>query len=227
MSGRTCLLVTHATQLTLPFADYVVCLANGSVEFAGTRQAYFERIGELARSDIYEFSGDSDLAGQEELSQSAALPLASKGERANGHLSTKVPQLKSANLENMEQGEQSFSDYGSICSSLRPPAGSVSFHIYRFYLQAFTSKTLLIAILVVISLTEVAAVYTNWLLRLWTNALTVAVAAKRNDLSAYNEDGLKANHYLKAYIASACISLILYGARLCLSFTVGHVCMLK
>ena len=71
----------------------------------------------------------------------------------------------------------------------------------------------MLALATVIALTEVAAVYTNWFLRLWTQSFDRADShTSHNDSTFLSARGA---YYLKGYIIMACISLVLYGGRLC------------
>lgn len=82
----------------------------------------------------------------------------------------------------------------------------------------------MLALVAVIALTEITAVYTNWFLRLWTQSFN-KVEARASPVPKPGFGISDGPHYLKCYISFACLSLIFYGGRLRESSTPkGHHC---
>ncbi|KAJ3326932.1 hypothetical protein HDU76_012496 [Blyttiomyces sp. JEL0837] len=118
MTGRTRILVTHAANLVLPHADYVVAMKNGEIEGCGTLREVLDNpqldIGPMQREDIKD-----DIE--------TAVPTTSEGKAAS----------EKAKMEKDAKTLKGISKKGTkIVSDEERSRGSVKFSVYLTYFAA-------------------------------------------------------------------------------------------
>lgn len=215
----------------LPLADYFVEMSEGKVKYIGRPIA--------PASDPSEHVPGTDVSSinkvQNFIAATRVPQKAKKSDPTSGQMSAspaafngRIPQISK---ERTETGTPAINLPMTVASTnelaLFSIAGAVGAHVYKFYFSAFGSRVIMLALVAVIALTEVAAVYTNWFLRLWTQSFNEVGARALTLLKpAFGiSDG---PHDLKCYVLLACLSLILYGGRLRESSTPkGHGCDLS
>ena len=105
-------------------------------------------------------------------------------------------------------------------------SGAVGWEVYTYYVKAAGSAFVLSSLVAVIATTEGASILTNWLLRLWAGSfdriaegITVVLGSSSSvqiPLQIHDADAqTESDYYLRLYLIAACISLFLFGARVC------------
>lgn len=202
MRGRTRILVTHALHLTLPLADYMVAMSNGHVAFEGPAHGYVLASGQNTPG-IASGQDFSSLVLKGSPPPEQPLPTAALADAvAEQFNSDYFPHLD----EHALQGETLFT------TEEKQSVGAVSFGVYTFYAKAFGKPLVILALVIVFTATEAAAVGSNWALRLWANSFDKLVHHMHTQTSEAEHES---DYYLRLYIILGGCALSLFGTRMC------------
>lgn len=207
MRGRTRIMVTHALHLTLPLADYMVAMSNGHVAFEGPAHGYVLASGQ----------NTPGIASGQDFS-SLILKGAPKTDRpvpTSALADAVAEQLHAEYFPHVD--EHPLQAETLLTTAEKQSVGAVSFGVYAFYIRYFAPPLVLTCLIAVMTVTEAAAVGSNWALRLWANSFDQLLhhARFKASVSIHEPD-----HYLRLYILLACCALVLFGTRMC-----KHVCL--
>ena len=214
MRGRTRILVTHALHLTLPLADYVVALSNGSVAFDGPSHDYVTASGANTPGISTGQNLSNLFANKVEILQ----PPIDTEEVGDAAAEQTVEEHYNLRLDDNPLQEEIL-----MVKSEKQSVGAVSLDVYTFYTKACGSLLVLSALVTVIVATEIAAVGSNWALRLWASSFdnidrvffTMWHSFIQVSLPIATEQANQhPDHYLKIYVALACLALLLFGIRM-------------
>ena len=217
MRSRTRIIVTHSLHLTLPLADYVIALSDGRVAFEGSPSDYVVASG----------ANTPGISTGQDFSALSLKALITKAESLNVPIATEQAGDAAAG--------QSFEDHylrlddnplqaeSLMLQSEKQSVGAVSSGVYMFYIKACGSPLVISALVAVIVVTEVAAVGSNWALRLWASSFDRIEAAAFASAEARVSNGLSSglepayrnpDYYLRIYIALVFSALVLFGLRM-------------
>ncbi|KAI8918708.1 hypothetical protein BC831DRAFT_482842 [Entophlyctis helioformis] len=154
LADRTVILVTHATGLVLPSADYVVYVAEGTVTAHGT-------VADLKES--------ADLSAAAETDQFAEhLRQALLGEKVDEVAPAGVTSSKNAAVD--EDAAPKVSGDGKLVEEETKQTGSVKLAIYKRYLAAVGGIPFLVVFIVFCFTDRFVQVADDWWLKVWADA---------------------------------------------------------
>ncbi|KAJ3207843.1 hypothetical protein HDU67_007191, partial [Dinochytrium kinnereticum] len=154
---RTVLLVTHATQLVLPVADYVIVMKNGEVAFAGDPNTALEKADE----GIIKVTGDKGVI-LEELND----VVLEDEEQVQG-------------LIDFSNG-RTVDDAKKLVEDEAIETGSVKLTVYLSYLKSSGGWIFVLVLTLLLSLERVGAIAADFWVREWTKEIDVSEEALRS-----------------------------------------------
>ncbi|POY72105.1 hypothetical protein BMF94_4837 [Rhodotorula taiwanensis] len=204
MRGRTCILVTHAVDLCLPIADFVVSLEHGRVTRAGPpAQAEMTTVQSLQSKKAEADIADPDLSGSE----------------ADDQLSSTDRHRRMIELK--------------LIKDETAAEGSVNREVYKTYLNAFGGWAVLVTVLGVYGAAQIAEIAVTLTLRYWASSFDEQREASTTELvrrsqqvfaSVVGDDprfsmltegraGRSPNFWLGMYGLAAVVNVVLVNAR--------------
>ncbi|KAF3394918.1 ATP-dependent bile acid permease [Talaromyces pinophilus] len=151
MKGRTCVMATHNTRLTLPYSDYVVMLDNGHIVGQGPPE-------ELVRSGLL----DADMVEKRPESPLSTPTI------TNMSTSTLPDYARKASLDadSLDGISLSTSDEKETYKE-KKAEGAVSSYVLRSYLTAMGNKLFLVIVLGLFALQQIASLGTTLWIKEW------------------------------------------------------------
>ncbi|CEJ94449.1 hypothetical protein VHEMI09979 [[Torrubiella] hemipterigena] len=156
MTDRTCILVTHNTQLCVPSADYVVVLDNGRVAIEGSPAEVIES-GKLGKDIQLAFKKDSVSANPSHVPSRVPSDVGQEDEEADGN-----DDIKNRLAKTTSKVQANPMDEGVA-------TGAVKWPVMKLYLTSMGSRWYWIATVVVFLLQQLAPMATNFWVRAWAN----------------------------------------------------------
>ncbi|KAJ3100113.1 hypothetical protein HDU97_002495 [Phlyctochytrium planicorne] len=169
MKGRTVLLVTHATHLVLPVADFVVVMEGGRVVADG---GVVDVVGVPAAVEVLGLRNDAE-AGKDDSGDFMSVQGLLKAIEAFRD-GTATPLVAAGRLKVSEDERVDFSN-GKLAEDHRlvqeeaMEIGSVKFEVYRSYIRVAGGWWLMLAILVVMVAGRFMNIASSYWIREWTN----------------------------------------------------------
>lgn len=150
MKDRTCILVTHAVELCMPAAAFVVSLDRGEVVYAGDPKSSKLTSARSTPGDTVIFNNHHDGKGNVETSiESLANPTLNEADTAI--------QIKAQATQRLVEQEHQ-------------AVGAVSSTIYRLYYTSLGGLVSITITLVLFILAELGNVLSTWILKEWAGA---------------------------------------------------------
>lgn len=170
MKNRTCILVSHNISLTVKEASYVVVMDNGRVKHQGT-------VEDLVGKNVFDDEVTASVVQSRTTSTTNLLNLkANESQSAHAHLleSTIAALASDHNVDQLDcepnEDNTIIDDSGKLIEEETKSEGSVSWNVYRSYIDLFGSRALVILILGIIVTNELVSIYQSYWLRGWTMA---------------------------------------------------------
>ncbi|GAA6043182.1 hypothetical protein JCM8097_008715 [Rhodosporidiobolus ruineniae] len=159
MRHRTCVLVTHAVDLVLPYASYVVTMEHGNVVSAGKPES-------LSQSRILELEKEQDEYGATHPPQepAAADPTASTIEAvADGETDAEV-------LAHQEEERKKRLEEFKLVKEETQSEGAVKGEVYLYYIKAFGGISIAFVTFGILIAAQLSDIAVNMALRYWAQA---------------------------------------------------------
>lgn len=179
MKNRTCILVSHNISLTIKEASYVIVMENGRVKTQGDVET-------LLKENVFDEETTASVV-QSRTTSSANLAELNEVDTPSNHahlLNSTIGAIASdmnadqLDCEPNEDGAK-IDASGKLIEEETKSDGSVSWAVYKTYIDLFGNKYLMIMLGIVFVFTQLINVYQSYWLRLWS-----MIENERNDVAA-------------------------------------------
>ncbi|RKO99542.1 hypothetical protein CXG81DRAFT_530, partial [Caulochytrium protostelioides] len=174
MAGRTRILVTNATSLCVPKADYAVVLDNGAVALHGGVDALIAEIRDPAFATQSRGLSEirAHLLQDVDAANNGAVKAAADGAADDP---AGMPTLAVYDLDPAKETERL--EKARLTSTEETVKGAVSWSVYGLYYRAVGGLPYVLILLFGYSLNHALTISQDWWIRIWTGAYGVAGAA--------------------------------------------------
>lgn len=156
MADRTCILVTHNTQLCVPSADYVVVLDNGRVAIEGSPAEVIES-GKLGADIQLSFKKESVSANPSHVPSRVPSDVGQDDDDINADDDIKNRLAKTTSKVQVNPMDEGVA------------TGAVKWPVMKLYLTSMGSKWYWVVTVIVFLLQQLAPMATNFWVRAWAN----------------------------------------------------------
>ncbi|KAJ3100111.1 hypothetical protein HDU97_002493 [Phlyctochytrium planicorne] len=210
MKGRTVLLVTHATHLVLPVADFVVVMEGGRVVADG---GVVDVVGVPAAVEVLGLRNEDDTAAEEGVDFMSVQGLLKAVEAFRD--GTAAPLIEAERLkieENIDFSNGKRAEEHRLVKAEAVEVGSVKLGVYVDYFRAAGGWWLVMAILVVMVAGRFTNIASSYWIREWTNRLNETVVGEDEIWSAEGKDSKKdALYFVNVYLLLSLTWVFLYA----------------
>uniref|UniRef100_A0A093VQ54 ATP-dependent bile acid permease n=1 Tax=Talaromyces marneffei PM1 TaxID=1077442 RepID=A0A093VQ54_TALMA len=183
MKGRTCVMATHNTHLTIPCSDYVVMLDSGHVVGQGSPEELVQ--SGLLEADIFERKPESPISTLiiTDSSNSAVINYASRN-------SLDTDSLDGISLSTITSNEK-----GTYKET--KAEGAVSPYVLRRYLTVMGNRSFLVIVLGLFALQQIASLGTTLWIKEWALQSDLAQDLRGETPAETNGEGKNSNEIVK------------------------------
>ncbi|KAE8555164.1 hypothetical protein TMatcc_005247 [Talaromyces marneffei ATCC 18224] len=183
MKGRTCVMATHNTHLTIPCSDYVVMLDSGHVVGQGSPEELVQ--SGLLEADIFERKPESPISTLiiTDSSNSAVINYASRN-------SLDTDSLDGISLSTITSNEK-----GTYKET--KAEGAVSPYVLRRYLTVMGNRSFLVIVLGLFALQQIASLGTTLWIKEWALQSDLAQDLRGETPAETNGEGENSNEIVK------------------------------
>ncbi|GAA5985560.1 hypothetical protein JCM11641_007994 [Rhodosporidiobolus odoratus] len=204
MQHRTCVLVTHAVDLCLPHASYVVTLDHGAVVSAGLPET-------ITKSRLVQLEKEQD--------EYSAAHQPHEGEAAPGTIEAALEDEPDTVPQGQDEESRKKHEALKLVKEETQSEGAVKKEVYFTYLKAFGGWPIVLLTVAIFAGAQLADVAVNLALRYWAQAFedpSTSGSAEANAQELHSSD-----YWLVVYCAFALANLTLIVLRSGLFFWAG------
>ena len=223
MKGRTCILVTHAVNLVVPSAGFVVMLDAGQVIASGTPAELTASgaldLAEDASEHTLLDAAEAKMDGDDATPNSSTLTPDSPGEMADDRLDgVKADALETAKLISTDNNDtQALKVSKQLVQAETQETGSVGFTTYLLYFRAQGGLIFWIILLTAFGGSQLLQVATNTWVKLWANS-NDQHASLSAQFTAMVSEKRSTQFYLGVYCAISGLYIVGIAARVGVNF---------